>query len=162
MGIRRPDGEMRWLLVNAAPMYVAGTRELLGVTTSFADITRRREAEATVSDHRTQLQDFLENADELILIANADGRMLYANRPGATPWGYTDKDVVGHLVTEYLDPDCRSRYHDDLLRLVSGETLHNVETTFVAGTAAASRSRATATAASSTASPSPRGASSAT
>jgi PAS domain S-box-containing protein len=133
MGIRRPNGEMRWLLVNAAPMFMPGSSHLLGVTTSFADITRRKEAEANVRDHREQLQDFLDNADELILISNADGRVLYANRAWLHTLGYSDgAEVIGGSVRDFLEPSCRERYHADLRNLVQGEVLHqDVETVFV-------------------------------
>ncbi len=133
MGVRRPNGEMRWLLVNAAPMFAPGTGEPAGVTTSFADITRRKEAEAAVREHREQLQEFLDNAGEFILITNADGRILYANRAWRQTLGYLeDADVIGRPVSGFVDPACRARYQDDQRRLISGDALHDVETTFVA------------------------------
>ncbi|HEY2807013.1 MAG TPA: CHASE3 domain-containing protein [Gemmatimonadales bacterium] len=132
VGIRRPDGEMRWLLTSASPMFLAGSKQPAGITTSFSDITRRREAEAAVHDQREQLQDFLENAGDLILIANADGRVLFANNAWREALDFgTNDEIIGRPVTDFLAPDCRVRYSGQLDRLLSGESLRDVETTFV-------------------------------
>ena len=132
MGLRRPDGEMRWVLVNAAPMYEPGNGKLLGVTTSFSDITRRREAEANVREHREQLQDFLENAGELIMMANADGRILYANRALGNALGYASpEELQGRLVTSLIDPAGRAAYKARADRLCSGEQVGEFNERFI-------------------------------
>ncbi len=132
MGIRRPDGEMRWLLASASPMYVEGSDKLAGITTSFSDVTRRMEAEAEVREQRGQMHDFLENAGDLILIANADGRVLFANNAWRSALEFTaDDHVIGRPMTDFLDESCRARWAQQHEKLMRGESLRDTEVTFV-------------------------------
>ncbi len=133
MGIRRPNGEMRWLLVNAAPMFMPGSTSLLGVTTSFADITRRNEAEAEVRDQREQLQDFLDNASDLIAITNGDGRLLYVNGAFRAALGLReDAQVMGRPLADFLDSAERERHGARMRSLIAGERLKDIEVTLLA------------------------------
>jgi len=107
-----------------------------GVTTSFSDITRRKEAEASVHDQREQLQDFLENAGDLILIANR-------RRPAAVRQPRLARRAGVHRRRAHHRPPgvgvprrgaAAGATHDEQRRLFLGESLREVETTFVGPT----------------------------
>lgn len=46
MGIRRPTGELRWLIINSEPVIYEGDERPTAVVTTFHDITDRRKLEA--------------------------------------------------------------------------------------------------------------------
>ena len=56
MGIRRPDGERRWISINSAPVARADGREPEAVVTTFHDITDRKRVEDELAAHVAQLE----------------------------------------------------------------------------------------------------------
>jgi len=50
-GLRRADGSMLWLSLNAQPLYGEGGAELTGVVTTLTDITQKKESEALIWQH---------------------------------------------------------------------------------------------------------------
>jgi PAS domain S-box-containing protein len=133
MGIQRPDGAVRWLLMNSMPLLAGPGRAPIGVVTSFTDITRRREAEAAMNHSRSQMQDFLENATDLIVSTDAEGRIVYANRAWREALGFTlDAEVNGHPLTDFMDAAGAAKALDALRAMRTGEPLRDLETTLVA------------------------------
>jgi PAS domain S-box-containing protein len=133
MGIQRPDGAIRWLLMNSMPLRAGPGRPPVGVVTSFTDITRRREAEAAMNHSRAQMHDFLENATDLIVSTDAEGRIIYANRAWRETLGYTlDAEVNGHPLTDFMDAAGAAAALDALRQMRTGQSLRDLETTLVA------------------------------
>jgi PAS domain S-box-containing protein len=52
MGVHKPDGALTWILVNSQPLFDGDGTTLTGVVASFADITERKEIQATL-EHTT-------------------------------------------------------------------------------------------------------------
>lgn len=55
LGLHRPDGQLRWLLVNTVPMRDR-SGALTGVVCSFDDVTARRDADTALLDTRRRLE----------------------------------------------------------------------------------------------------------
>ncbi len=55
LGVRRPDGEPTWLVVNAQPLYRADGVTRCGVVASFEDVTARKRAEETLRQAEAEL-----------------------------------------------------------------------------------------------------------
>lgn len=62
MGIYRPDGHLRWLLVNAQPIFDADGQTPQASVVSFSDITERRAAEQHLRSQELRLRLALEAA----------------------------------------------------------------------------------------------------
>lgn len=77
LGVTRSDGRRCWLQLNAEPIFEQD--ELVGVVTSFADITRLKEFEARLSRSRDFYLSVLERFPALIWRAGVDGNCDYFN-----------------------------------------------------------------------------------
>ena len=83
IGIRRPDGSVRWLSVNSEPVFETGTAKPSAVVISYDDITeRKRAAEALLYRH---------GLDELIF--RISNRFLLARQDQASAVDETLADV---------------------------------------------------------------------
>lgn len=133
MGIQRPDGAIRWLLINAMPLLAGKGHAPVGAVTSFTDITRRREAEKSMLESRAQMQDFLENATDLITTTDDQGRLINANRAWRDTLGFAlDSEINGRPFTNFVDQASSSVGLDALRQLRDGQSLHDLEVTLVA------------------------------
>jgi diguanylate cyclase (GGDEF)-like protein/PAS domain S-box-containing protein len=79
MGIRRPDGRLLWLSVNAEPIFEAGGTRPTAVITSFSDITARKQAQEVLAEAVAAIPDGFAVYDETdrLLMCNDACRALY-------------------------------------------------------------------------------------
>jgi diguanylate cyclase (GGDEF)-like protein/PAS domain S-box-containing protein len=56
MGIRRPDGELRWVQVNVQPVFDKAVSEPTAAVATFVDITSRKDAERQMNDQLEQIR----------------------------------------------------------------------------------------------------------
>jgi len=129
-GLPRRTG-LRWLLMNSAPMRDKRGR-VVGVVSSFSDITRRKDAERRQRESEERLRDFLDSAGDLIVSTDPDGRIVFANRAWRETLGYlADDQVIGRPLLDFLAPDCLEACQVSFARVLSGERVRDIETTFV-------------------------------
>ena len=62
----------------------------------------REVKDRTEAEHR--LRDFLDNANDLIQITDADGTLVYVNQAWLSAFGYSEGDVEGKSAFDVLDP----------------------------------------------------------
>jgi diguanylate cyclase (GGDEF)-like protein/PAS domain S-box-containing protein len=99
----RPDGEQRWVSVRTAPL-VADDGRHEGRVGTIADITDRIEAERDSK----RLTEVFEATEDLVVIADPEGRLLHLNRSARRFFGLPDGappeqiDLVRHLPPEDL------------------------------------------------------------
>jgi PAS domain S-box-containing protein len=132
IGALRPDGRLAWLLVNVRPMTWAPDGAVAAVVNSFADISRRKEAEVAVRENQARLQDFLDSAHDLIVSTGTDGRLQYVNRAWEAALGIRAVDALGRSLFDFLEPACHDRIRAAFRRVVAGETVGDLEATFLA------------------------------
>ncbi len=88
-----------------------------------AEIEHRKETEKVLIRRERELADFFENATEGLHKVGSDGTILWANKAEYSLLGYSEKEYVGHPITEFhADAEVIA---DILNRLRSGETLVN-------------------------------------
>ena len=100
MGVQRPTGELRWLLVNSRPLHRGGDSKPYAAVVSFSDITDR-------TLHGRRLQEYervLESLDEMIAVVDRDYRYVIANRAFLRYRAVSEDQVLGRPVKEVLDP----------------------------------------------------------
>lgn len=96
------------------------------------EIDYRRKAERVLQESEERLQDFLENAHDLIQSVDPDGKFIYVNQAWKKVLGYTDEDLETLNLFQILDPSCRKRCRRDFSRIFRGETLPVLEVDFIA------------------------------
>ena len=85
-----------------------------------------------IGRNEASLEDLLENIDDIVVLATLDGgRILYVNRAWRERLGYDDADVRRMHAHDILHPRHRAEVKANDSKLLAGETLRNVERTFV-------------------------------
>jgi len=94
MGIRRPSGELRWLSINSAPVYIDEedgglVREIVA---TFHDITEQKNREHELRVSATAF----DRSQEAMMIADPNQRILKINESFTRLTGYRPEEVVGN------------------------------------------------------------------
>jgi len=78
------------------------------------------------------LQDFLDNANDLIQSVAPDGRLLFVNRAWRETLGYTEEEAAKLSIFDVVHPDSLEHCMGVFQRVMSGEEVNRVEAEFVA------------------------------
>src|SRR5947208_143700 len=79
-----------------------------------------------------KLEDLLENIDDLVILATPEGKILYVNRAWREKLGYTQEDIQKINAHDVLHPMQRRLVAANEAKLLAGETLRDIQRTFVA------------------------------
>jgi len=96
------------------------------------EIDYRRQAEKVIQESEERLQDFLDNAHDLIQSVDTTGKFIYVNRAWKKVLGYSDEELETLNLFQILDPGCRERSKRDFTRILHGEHVPVLEVDFVA------------------------------
>ena len=91
--IERPDGERRWLSMNAIPL-TNDEGEVERVVTTGDDITELKERERQLRRERNQTDELLKTAPVSIAVQDADGETVLANRRAQEVLGLSEREIV--------------------------------------------------------------------
>ncbi|MEJ0070877.1 MAG: PAS domain S-box protein [Pseudomonadota bacterium] len=97
--IIRPDGELRWLHLEATPR-LDETGRVVGFFGIMQDITARKRAEETVREQARRLRAILDHAPVAIFLKDREGRFLMANRQYELWSGQSSAQLVGRTHAE--------------------------------------------------------------
>src|SRR5580704_17837010 len=78
-----------------------------------------------------RLEDLLENIDDLVILATPEGRILYVNRAWREKLGYSRDEINRMNAHDVLHPDQRVLVAANEGKLAAGETLREIQRTFV-------------------------------
>lgn len=128
MGVRSPDGSIRWLSINTQPIRSPGSTGVDRVVASFVDITDRKQAEARLRESEDRYRSLVENAPIGIGVHQA-GRIVYANAELAAMVGApTAGALIGYPVLDLVHPDWRQAVVERMRRIYEhGETASTLE-----------------------------------
>lgn len=122
MGIVLPNGERRWLQVDALPVHEVGRG--LEVVSTFIDITQRRIGELA----QMRLAAIVESSDDAIIGKSLDGIVESWNAGATRLYGYTAQEAIGRHIA-FLTPDDRAdEIGEILVRVRRGERIVQHET----------------------------------
>lgn len=110
MGVERPDGEQRWISINAEPMVHAPGDAPYGVIATFRDVTLQRATERALHDERQFLTAILGNLPGT-MVAVFDDQLEVLRTFGG---GASDLDAL-------VDPTDRPGLRDAARRCLDGE-----------------------------------------
>ncbi|HUZ46226.1 MAG TPA: PAS domain S-box protein [Terriglobia bacterium] len=77
------------------------------------------------------LRDFMDTAPDLVQSVNPQGRFLYVNHAWLETLGYAREEFLGLSMLDIIHPDHRKACQALFQRILSGETVENIETVFV-------------------------------
>ena len=99
---RKKDGSLFTALLSARPFQYAGEDCLIAVVT---DITARKHTEDALKKSETQQRLLVESMREGFGVLNEGNEVTYINKRFCDLMGYRPEEMIGHLVTEFVDPE---------------------------------------------------------
>ncbi len=95
------------------------------------DMAERKAVEVALRESREVMQDFLDNAHDLIHIVDSDGCFLYVNRIWKETLGYDAADLASLRISDIFHPEHRETAEWVCKQALSGATVEDFETVFV-------------------------------
>ena len=95
--VRHADGSFKWMVFSLAKTEIGGEEVVLG---GFLDITRRKEMEEKLRIYR---EVFMHSVD-VITIIDKEGHIIERNPAHRQRTGWTDEDIVGKSMFDFLEP----------------------------------------------------------
>jgi len=106
---------------------------LTGANEALArEVAVRTRTEQAVNEGRARLQDFLDNANDLIQSVAPDGRILYVNSAWKRTLGYTDEQLERLNLMDIVHPAHRRVVRDEFERVLTGEPSRRFNVEFLA------------------------------
>ena len=96
--MRKADGTALWAVFSLAQAEIGGEKVILG---SFVDITRRKELEERL---RIYHEVFIHSVD-VITVMDKRGHIVERNPAHERRTGWTDEDIIGKTMFEFLGPE---------------------------------------------------------
>jgi len=91
----------------------------------------RRLASPALAGDSTHLQDFLDNAQDLVQHLSADNGFLFVNKAWKEKLGYTDAELATRTLADVVHPYYKAKLLYQLRNLYDGEPVNKVETVFL-------------------------------
>ncbi|SFQ51352.1 PAS domain S-box protein [Hymenobacter arizonensis] len=107
------------------------TGAVTGVWMAGQEPSDRRMASAGLSGDSTHLQDFLDNAQDLVQHLSADNSFLFVNKAWKEKLGYTDAELATRTLADVVHPYYKAKLLYQLRNLYDGEPVNKVETVFL-------------------------------
>lgn len=127
---KRKDGTLYWEAATISPI-----KDEKGVITNFIaikeDITKRKETEDRLLETSASLQDFFDNANDIIQIVRPDITFEYVNKKWLDTLGYTAKEASELMFFDIIREDHRQGCREIFNGLISGTPVNYLETVFV-------------------------------
>ncbi|MCX7590876.1 MAG: PAS domain S-box protein, partial [Kiritimatiellae bacterium] len=95
LGVRRPDGRIAWIKLNAVPIRTSGG-EVEGVVVTFTDITETKKVEEMLHFIQFAVDHALEN----MYLVKRDGQIIYGNESACRTLGYSPEEITNMKVFE--------------------------------------------------------------
>ncbi len=119
----RPNGEIRWVHVRAAPVRLE-SGEIVGIAGTVEDITERTQTDAALRDSEERYRRIFEaTSDGLIVNDPETGVVVEANPAACTMHGYTREEFIGLHPTRFIHPDFHDRFRQFMDAARSGGVL---------------------------------------
>lgn len=107
--IRKPDGNIRWLLANPTPLR-DDSGNVYRVMGSMSDITTRKEIEEKLSRSRENLRKILGAVSFGIIIVGNDKKIKHVNKTALDMMGYaSESDMVGQTCHATMCPSLKNQ-----------------------------------------------------
>ena len=130
MGLHLPKGVLRWININAEPLFQNGDANLSGVFVTFSDITERKQVAQELKEVEVRYHDLYENAPDMYLSTDsATGRVIRCNQTFLNATGYTRDEVIGRPIFELYQPESQPIARQALKEFVATGYLQNLEMT---------------------------------
>ena len=104
LGITRKDGNRRWELVSAGPIYDK-SGEIVAAFAAFQDITNLKQMEQALRESEERHRFLTDNARDVIWTMDIERHITYVSPPVEAMRGFTPEEVLKQTIDEVLTPE---------------------------------------------------------
>lgn len=102
-----------------------------GIWAAGQEVPSNSVASPVLAGDSTHLQDFLDNAQDLVQHLSADNGFLFVNKAWKEKLGYTDAELDTRTLADVVHPYYKAKLLYQLRNLYDGEPVNKVETVFL-------------------------------
>jgi PAS domain S-box-containing protein len=125
----RSDGSSFPVEYRSYPIKDKGS--IIGAVITFLDISERRMTERKLRDSEERYHALFDNANDMIQSVSSDGHFIFVNPSWLRIMNYTWEELQGITIFDLLHPDSRIHCDEAFRRVMSGESLNNIEAIFL-------------------------------
>ena len=126
--VKRKDGSIFYAEISSSPVTFAGKTCLIGV---FRDITERKQAGEQLRESEERYRAVIEGAHDMIQSVAPDGRINFVNQAWLDTLGYTNDELPSLNLFQIIHPDSRPHCQEMFAKVMSGESVHDVQATLL-------------------------------
>jgi len=120
MGIHQPDGTLVWVSINSQPLISTGESRPYAVVTTFADITKRKQAEEALHAANLYNRSLIEASLDPLVTIGANGKITDVNAATEAVTGYTRTELIGTEFSDYfIEPEQARAGYEEVFRVGS-------------------------------------------
>ena len=105
VGLTMPDGELRFISVNARALR-EGDR-ITGIVSTFVDVTEQQRIVAALAESEKRFRLLAENASDLITSIDPQGVRTYVSPSCRALLGYEPEELIGVVASDIIHPEDR-------------------------------------------------------
>jgi PAS domain-containing protein len=102
LGVYLPDGKLRWIAINARPIFEDGSAKPVSVICTLSDITDRRQHEDEARLSSNLLRGAIEAIDEAFVVYDPQDRLLLCNEQYRKVYALSADLLVSGASFEYI------------------------------------------------------------
>ncbi len=99
--------------------------------TVHRDIAECRRAEQALRESQALLDEYLENANDMIQNMSPEGRLLFVNRKWRETLGYSEADLERLSALEIVSPDAQAKFQERLMLAAGGDRVEIADSVFI-------------------------------
>ncbi len=103
-GVHRPDGSLRWILLNSVPLFHAAKSEAYAALVSFSDITDRKHADGSLQKNNDYLEYLFSSFPQAVAIVDEADVVLEVNHAFEDLFGYTQAEARNSALSTLIVP----------------------------------------------------------
>ena len=119
MGIVRPDSNITWVNVSAAPL-LKNNGDLEGVVCTFSDVSESKKVKDLLEETRGNYESFFNTIDDFLFVLDTGGNIIHTNSLVTNRLGYTDKELQGESVLMLHPPERREEAARIVFEMLNG------------------------------------------
>jgi PAS domain S-box-containing protein len=124
MGVQRHTSELRWLRVNAIPLFREGEARAHAVVSTFSDVTPLREAEQALAERESHYRLMATGIRDVVSLTDTHGVFEWVSPSVTSMLGWTPDALIGTVALALLHPEDAQRAD----RMPIAETLRSAGT----------------------------------
>ncbi|MEM2099008.1 MAG: PAS domain S-box protein [Candidatus Bathyarchaeia archaeon] len=128
MGIFNPQkNEYRWIQINSEPVINANTTEIIGVMTSFVDITTHKAIESALRASEEKYRKLINGMNDTVWVINFEGKFIDVNDAAVEHLGYSREELL-QIGPQDIDTKLSKEQIDALIANLSADKRQVFET----------------------------------